>query len=89
MGCPKMGRKQIQICMCRPLNRTFGAKRGGVTEDCEDKHTEELLIYNVPPNITRMIKQRKRRRMGKLVCTAEMIHAYSVLVPSHQSNNKL
>jgi hypothetical protein len=75
MGCPIMGRKQMQICKNRPLNRTFGAKRGEVTEDCEGVHTVELLIYNVSLIIARMIKRRKREWTGKIEGTAEMIHA--------------
>jgi hypothetical protein len=73
MGCPIMGRKQIQICTNRPFKRTFGAKRGEITEDCECMHTEELLIYNVSLFITWIIKQKKRGRTGKLVGKAEII----------------
>ena len=87
-----MGRKQIQIRTNRPFKRTFGVKRGEVTEvteDCEVMHTEGLLIYNVSPFITRLIKQRKMGWTGKVVGKAEIIYAYSVLVLRHQSNNKL
>jgi hypothetical protein len=38
-------------------------------------YTEELLIYNVSPIVTRMIKQRKREWTGKVAGTAEMIYA--------------
>jgi hypothetical protein len=48
----------------RVLRRIFGSKRAELTGDWRKLHNEELHNLNCSPNIIRLIKSRRMRRVG-------------------------
>jgi len=48
--------------------RSFGPKRDKETGQCRRLHNEELYDLYCSPNITRVIKPRRMRWMGHVVC---------------------
>jgi hypothetical protein len=50
------------------LRRIFGPKRDGVTGEWRKLHNEELNNLYSSPNIVRVIKSRRIRRVGHVAC---------------------
>jgi hypothetical protein len=65
----------------RALRRIFGPKRYEATGQWRQIHNEELYNVYSSPNITRMIKSRRMRWAGRVVCMGDRRGAYRVLVP--------
>jgi hypothetical protein len=62
------------------LRRIFGPKRDKTVGGCRKFHYGELYKLCSSPNIIRMIKSRRMRRPGHLVCMGEKGNAQTVLV---------
>jgi len=58
--------------------RIFGPKRDKVTGQCRRLHNEELYDLYCSPNITRVIKLRRMRWMGHVVCMGEKRGVYGL-----------
>ena len=54
----------LRVFENRVLRRTFGPKRDEVTGEWRKLHNEELNDLYSSPNIVRVIKLRRMRRMG-------------------------
>jgi hypothetical protein len=64
----------------RVLRRMLGPKRDEITGDWRKLHNEELNDLYSLPNIFWVIKSRRMRWVGYVVCTGERRGAYRVLV---------
>jgi len=62
------------------LRKIFGPKRDDVTGEWRRLHNEELNDLYYLPNIVRIIKPRRMRWAGQLVCMGERRGVYKVLV---------
>jgi hypothetical protein len=60
--------QRLRVFENRVVIRIFGPKRNKVTGDWRKLHNEELHNLHSSPNITRMIKSRRVRRAGHIVC---------------------
>jgi hypothetical protein len=60
--------------------RTFRPKREKVAEGWRGLHNEELHNLYASLNIITVIKSRRMKRVGHLVCMEEMRNAYKILV---------
>jgi hypothetical protein len=60
--------------------RTFGSKRMEVAGGWKGLHNEEFHNLYASPNIVRVIKSRRMRWVGHVVCIEEMRNAYKILV---------
>ena len=72
----------------RVLRRIFGPKRNKVTGEWRRLHNEELYALYSTPNITRMIKSRKMRWAGHVVCMRAR-SSYRVLVEKPEGRRPL
>jgi hypothetical protein len=66
--------------MDRVLRRIFGSKGDEVTGNWRKLHNEELRNLYSSTNFIRMIKSRRIRWAGHVVCMGEMINAHTILV---------
>jgi hypothetical protein len=64
----------------RVLRRIFGPKRDEVTAEWRRLHNEELNDLYSSLNIVRVIKSRRMRWAGHVVCMRERRGAYRILV---------
>ena len=64
----------------RVLRRIFGTKWDEVTGEWRKLHNEELNDFYCSPNILRVIKSRRMRWAGHVVCMGEGRGMYRVLV---------
>jgi hypothetical protein len=64
----------------RVLRRIFGHKRDATTGEWRRLHNEELNDLYSSPNIIRVIKSRRMRWAGYVVCVEEKRGAYRILV---------
>ena len=72
----------------RVLRRIFGPKRDEVTREWRKLHNEELNdLYS--PNIIWVIKLRRMRWVGHVVCMEERIGVYRVLVRKPEGKRQL
>ena len=62
------------------LWRAFGPKRGEVTGEWRRLHNDELSDLYCSPNITRVIKSRRMRWSGHVVCEGDRRGACRVLL---------
>jgi hypothetical protein len=53
----------------RLLRRIFESKRGEITRGWRRLHNEELHNFYSLPNISRMIKSKRMRWAGNIICT--------------------
>jgi hypothetical protein len=72
----------------RVLRRIFGRKRDTVTGGWKTLHNE---CYNLhcSPNIIRMVKSRRMRWAGYVVCIGKMRNAFKILVGRPQEKRLL
>ena len=71
------------------LRRIFGPRRGEVTGEWRRLHNEELNDLYPSPNIVRVIKSRKMRWAGHVVCMSEERGVYRVLVGKPEGERPL
>ena len=62
------------------LRRIFGPKRDESTGEWKKLHNEELNDLYCSPNIVRVIKSRRMRRVGHVARMGEQRGAYRILV---------
>ena len=62
------------------LTRIFGPKRDGETGERRKLHNEELNDLYCSPDIVRVIKSRRMRWAGHVVCVGERRGVYRILV---------
>ena len=71
------------------LRRIFGPRRDEVTGEWRRLHNEELSDWYSSPNIVRVIKSRRMRWAGHVVCMGEERVAYMVLVGKPEGKRPL
>jgi len=71
------------------LRRIFGPKRDEVAREWRKLHNEELNDLYSPPDIFRVIKSRRMRRVGHVARMGEMRDVYRVLVGNHEGKRPL
>ena len=64
----------MRVLENRVLRRMFGPKRDEITGEWKKLHHEELNDLYSLPDIIRVIKSRRMRWVGHVVCTGE-VHA--------------
>ena len=63
--------RRLRVFENRVLRRVFGPKRDEVTGEWRKLHNEELKNLYSLPNIVRVVKSRKMRWAGHVVCMGE------------------
>ena len=71
------------------LRRIFGPRRDEVTGERRRMHNEELNDLYCSPNIVRVIKSRRMRWTGHVVCMWERRGVYRVLIGKSEGKNHL
>jgi hypothetical protein len=69
----------LRVFENRVLKKLFGPKRDKVTGEWRKLHNEELSLYS-SPNSIHMIKSRRMRWAGHVVCVGDRRDACRVLV---------
>jgi hypothetical protein len=64
----------------RVLRRIYGPKREEVARNWRRLHSGELHSMYPSPNVIRVIKSRRMRWAGHVVCMEEMRNPYNILV---------
>ena len=67
--------RRLRVFENRVLRRIFGLKRDGVTGEWRKLHNEELNDLYCSPNIVRLIKLTRIRRVGHVART-ERVEVY-------------
>ena len=80
---------RLRVFENRVLRRIFGRKRDDVSGEWRKLHTEELNDLYASPNIVRMIKLRRMRQAGHVVCMGERRGVYRVLVGKPEGKRQL
>jgi hypothetical protein len=71
------------------LRRIFGRKRDEVIRGWRKLHNEELHNLYSLPSIIRMIKSRRMRWAGHVICMEEKRNAYRILVGKSEGKRPL
>jgi hypothetical protein len=71
---------RLRVFENRVLRRIFGPKRDEVTGEWRKLHNEELNDLYYSPNIMQVIKSRRMRWAGHVVCMGERRGVYRVFV---------
>jgi len=71
---------RLRVFENRVLRRIFGPKRDKVTGEWRKLHKEELNDLYSSPNIVQVIKLRRMRQAGHVVCMGESRGVYRVFV---------
>jgi len=71
------------------LRRIFEPKRAGIIGEWRKLHNEELNGLHSSPNIVHMIKSRRMRWAGHIVCMGERRGVYRVLVGKPEGKRPL
>jgi hypothetical protein len=71
------------------LRRLFGPKRDEVKGDWRKMHNEEVHNLYYSPNVIRMIKSRRMRRVGHVARMGEKRNAYRILVGKSEGKRPL
>jgi len=71
---------RLRVFENRVLRRVFGPKRDKVTGEWKKLHNEELRDLYSLPNIVRVVKSRRMRRVGHVACMGEGRSVHRVLV---------
>jgi len=72
--------RRLRVFENRVLRRIFGPKRDEVTRKWRKLHNEELTNLYSLPNIVRVVKSRRMRRVGRVAFMGEGRWVYRVLV---------
>jgi hypothetical protein len=73
----------------RVLRKIFGSKRDEVTRDWCKLHNDELNDLYYSPNIVRVIKTRRMRVAGHVVCMGERRGIHRILVGKPEGKRPL
>jgi len=79
----------LRVFEIMALRRIFGPRREEVTGEWRRLHNEELNDLYSSPNIVRMIKLRRMRWAGQVVCMGEERGVYRVLVGKPEGRRPL
>jgi hypothetical protein len=71
---------RLRVFENRVLQKIFGPVRDEVTGGWRKRHNEELHGMYSSPSIVRVIKARRMRLAGHVVCMGEVRGAYNILV---------
>ena len=71
---------RLRVFENRVLRRVLGPKRDEVTGEWRKLHNEELSDLYSLPNIVRVVKSRRMRWVGHVVCMGEERGVHRVLV---------
>ena len=72
--------RRLRVFENRVLRRIFGPKRDEVTREWRKLHNEELNDLYSSPNVFRVIKARRMKRVEHVAHLGERIGIYRVLV---------
>ena len=72
--------RRLRVFENRVLRRIFGLKKNEVTGEWRKLHIEELNNLYTSPNIVRVVKSRRMRRVGHVARMGEGRGVYRVLV---------
>ena len=78
--------RRLRVFENRVLRRVFGPKRDEVTEEWRKLHNEELRDLYSLPNIVRVVKSRRMRWAGHVVCMGEGRGVHRILVGKPEGN---
>ena len=81
--------RKLRVFENMVLRRIFGPRRDEVTGEWRGLHNEELNDLYTSPNIVRMIKSRKMRRVGHVARMGEERGVYRVLVGKPEGRRPL
>ena len=81
--------KKLRVFENMVLRRIFGPRRDEVTGEWRRLHNEELNDLYSSPNIVRVIKSRRMRRAGHVVCMGEERGLYRVLLGKPEGKRPL
>jgi len=82
-------KRRLRVFENRVLRRMFGAKRDEVTREWRKLHNEELNDLYCSPNIVRVIKSRRMKWAGHVVCMGKKKGVYRVLVGKPEGKRPL
>jgi hypothetical protein len=82
------GKNRLTVSENNVLRTVFGPTREEVVRGCRRLHTAELHNMYTTPNI-RVIKLRRMRWVGHVVCMGEMRNAYNILVENLKGRDRL
>jgi len=80
---------RLKVSENRVLRRIFGPRRDEVTGEWRKLHNEELNDLYSSPNIFRVIKSRRMRWRGHVVCMADRRGIYRILVGKPEGKRPL
>jgi hypothetical protein len=69
---------RLRVFENRVLRRIFGPERNEVTGEWKRLHNKELYALYSSPNVIRVIKSRRLRWVGHVVCMWERTGAYRI-----------
>ena len=81
--------RKLRVIENMVLRRIFGPRRDEVTGEWRRLHNEELSDLYSSPNIVRVIKSRRMRWAGYVVCMGEERGVYRVLVAKLEGRRPL
>jgi len=80
---------RLRVFENRMLRRIFGPKRDEVTGEWRKLHNEELNVLYSSPNTVLVIKSRRMRWAGHVLCMGERRGVYRVLVGKAEGKRPL
>ena len=80
---------RLRVFENRVLRRVFGPRRDEVSEEWRKLHNEELRDLYSLPNIVRVVKSRRMRWAGHVVCMGEGRGVHRVLVGKPEGKRPL
>ena len=81
--------RRLRVFENRLLRRIFGPRRDEVTGEWRQLYDEELYFLCSSPNILQVIKSRRMRWVGHVVCMGERIGIYRVSVGKPEGKRPL
>ena len=81
--------RRLRVFENRVLRRVFGPKRDEVTGEWRKLHNEELSDLYSSPHIVRVVKSRRMRWVGHVVCMGEGRGVHKVLVGKPEGKRPL
>ena len=80
---------RMRVFENRVLKRIFGPRRDEVTGEWRKLHKEQLNVLFSSPNTVRVIKSRRMRWAGHVMCMGERRGVYRVLVGKPEGKRRL
>jgi len=83
------GGMRLTVFENRAMRRIFGPKRNEITEEWRKLHNEELDDLYSSQNIIQVIKSRRTRWAGHVVCMGERRGVYRILLGKPEGKRPL